>query len=179
MFHINDGTPSVHTVALFGCSHCDYRHVRAALSAAALSSPSVSALRCSLLFYAAQPSDKLVRLAWLAYALFARRRRVAMPLSLSLLSTGLALEEPESDYIMELIDSGTPLRDVVGDALRLRFGNDLDMLARLHVKYLPLGSTVQLACGTRLFFEPMWYTDECVAVATHSSVSRKVKKNPI
>jgi hypothetical protein len=39
------------------------------------------------------------------------------------------------------------------------------MLARLHVKYLPLGSTVQLACGTRLFFEPMWYTDECVAVA--------------
>jgi hypothetical protein len=150
---VTGGTPRVHTVALLGCSHTDYRLVGAALSAVAMASPSIAALRCGGLFHMTRLQHQLQRLAWLAYTLYYCRRRQPLQ-SLSLLSNGDAMSEQEREYITQLVVHGTPLRDVVGEALRLRLNGDDDQVARLHVDCLRLGSTVRLLRGTRLYFEP-------------------------
>jgi hypothetical protein len=160
---VGGGTPHVHTVALMGCSHTDFRLVGSALSAVAQATPPIVALRCSELFDATRQYQKPQRLAWLAYTLYCRRR--LPPLSLSLLSGEVAMDESESDYINQLVARGTPLRDVVGEALRLRLGGDDNQVARLRVDCLRLGSTVQLRRGTRLYFEPFRANAQCVAVA--------------
>jgi hypothetical protein len=165
---LDANAPRVHTVALKGCSHSDFRLVGAALSAVAWASPSVQELRCRGLFYASQPHEQLQRLAWLAYTLHCRRRRGQSPLALSLVSACVALSDAESTYMQELLVRGTPLRDVVGESLRVRFGGNDGHVARLRVECLRFGSTARLARGTKLFLEPFRVDDECVVVTTDS-----------
>jgi hypothetical protein len=159
--------PRIPTVAVLWCSLSDYRLVGAALSAVALMTPPTEELRCSGLFDSSHAQEKLLRLAWFAFALHCRGRRSqhSVPWSLSLLSHGVAMTDAESEYITQLLARGTPLRDVVGEALRLRCGGDDDRVASLTVECLRLGSWVRLARGTRLYFEPFRSDDACVAVA--------------
>jgi hypothetical protein len=167
-----DGAPGASTVALSGCSYGDFRLVGAALSAVAWASPPVEGLRCRALFAAIPADEQLQRLAWLAYTLDCRRRRAALTgsrpplLALSLFPTGVAMTDDQGTYMEQLLLRGTPLRDVVGEALRLRCGGEDDLVARLTVDCLRLGSTVQLARGTRLHLEPMRVADDAVVVVT-------------
>jgi hypothetical protein len=166
---------AVHTVSLSECNHADFRHVGAALSAVAWADPPVAQLRCRGLCDVTQPQHKLLRLAWLAYVLSVRCRRTpSLPLSLALLSTCVLINQHESDALQQLVTRGTPLRDVVEEALRLRFDGDAAKVAQLAVNYPRLGSTVRLARGTRLYFEPLRTAAECVAVDSNSGEEEEV-----
>jgi hypothetical protein len=105
----------------------------------------VGALGCDL-----GKTERLLRIAWLAHAVYHPKCRI-QSLTISSNSTFANMNRGEVQYLTDIVRTGLPLRDVIGVAL---FSRDGARSRSIAIDCFSFGATVIVARGTPLYCEP-------------------------